>query len=137
MYIANQGAPSCYYVNHSGSASKQEQGGFFWLRLIGAPDSPVQVGSRKLSSTKDAVGARVTVYTAGGQMVREVQGGMGFASQSEHALHFGVPDATAVERITIQWPSGRVQELAADAARALLNKHSRIIEIEELAQRGK
>jgi hypothetical protein len=60
--------------------------------------------------------------------MREVQGGMGFASQSEYAVHFGIPDASAVERITAQWPSGRVQEIEGNQARALINHHVRWVE---------
>jgi hypothetical protein len=61
-------------------------------------------------------------------MIREVQGGMGFASQSEHAVHFGLPEPATVSRITIAWPSGRTQEFAGDAIRALVNHHVRIVE---------
>jgi len=133
MYIANQGAPSTYYVNE-GSKTSRKSGDFVWLKLTGRPDLPLIVGGRTLASTADAVGARVTVTTDRGQMVREVQGGMGFASQSEHAIHFGIPDPAAVEQISIRWPSGRLQEFAGDAARAIIGKHTRIFEVEEVAR---
>jgi hypothetical protein len=131
LYIANQGAPSCFYVNQTGSWSTESPSpprGFLRLRLVGRTDQGITVGDRVFASTADAVGARVTLETATGKQIREVQGGMGFASQSEHALHFGVPDVSAVERITIQWPSGRTQEFAGDAARALVNRHTCIVE---------
>ena len=131
MYVANQGAPSCYYVNDtagSRSGGTPKQSSFLWLSLVGRPDAPVAVGPRAFASTRDAVGARVTVWTAQGRFIREVQGGMGFASQSEHALHFGVPDPAAVERITIQWPSGRTQEFTGEAGRAKLGRHLRVVE---------
>jgi hypothetical protein len=134
MYIANQGAPSCYYLNNTGKTDATKNAGFLWLKLTGRPDLPMQIGDRNLASTADAVGARVTVYTDQGQMVREVQGGMGFASQSEHAVHFGIPDPAAVRRITIQWPGGRMQEFAGEAARSMLNKHARIFEVDDIAQ---
>ncbi len=133
MYIANQGAPSTYYVNESSKRS-HKPGGFIWLKLAGRPDLPMTIGNRTLASTSDAVGARVTVTTDGGQMVREVQGGMGFASQSEHAVHFGVPESASIPKITIRWPSGRVQEFSGDAALSLMNKHTRVSEVEEVAQ---
>src|ERR1017187_8938673 len=127
MYIANQGAPACYYVNTTfdGKASRP---GFLRLLLIGRPDLGVKVGNRVLASTADAVGARITLHTANGIQMREVQGGMGFASQSEYAVHFGVPNPAAVEHITILWPSSRVQEIVGDKARALINHHVRLIE---------
>lgn len=131
MYIANQGAPSNYYVNQTRSllsAEEKADRGFLWLKLIGRPDMPLTVGNRAFASTADAVGARVTVYLSGGKQIREVQGGQGFASQSEHAVHFGIPDIRAVERIVIQWPSGRIQEFEGDRARALLGRFTRLRE---------
>ena len=127
MYIANQGAPSCYYVNTTfdGKASRP---GFLRLLLVGRPDMGIKVGGRVLASTANAVGARVTLHTAKGIQLREVQGGMGFASQSEYAVHFGVPNPAAVERITVQWPSSRVQEIVGEKARALINHHVRLVE---------
>jgi len=131
LYVANQGAPSCFYVNQTGSSGtegKAPSHGFLRLKLVGRPDQGITVGDRVFASTADAVGARVTLETATGKQLREVQGGMGFASQSEHAVHFGVPDVSVVERITIQWPSGRVQEFAGEKARALMSKHVRLLE---------
>ena len=131
MYVANQGAPSCYYVNMTGrreAAGATKHHGYLWMRLVGRPDLPMEVGGRSFASTADAVGARVTVYAGDVQMIREVQGGMGFASQSEHAVHFGLPDPAAVSRITIKWTSGRMQEFTGDAIRVLVNHHARVVE---------
>ena len=127
MYIANQGAPSCYYVNTTFNG-KVSRPGFLRLLLVGRPDIGIKVGGRVLASTANAVGARVTLHTAKGIQLREVQGGMGFASQSEYAVHFGVPNPAAVERITVQWPSSRVQEIVGEKARALINHHVRLVE---------
>lgn len=131
MYIANQGAPACYYVNESGSrvrGADAKRNGFLWMKLVGRPDLPVTLAGRTFASTRDAVGARVTVETDGLRMIREVQGGMGFSSQSEHAVAFGLPGDSVVSKITIQWPSGRSQTFLGDAARALVNRHVRIVE---------
>jgi hypothetical protein len=126
MYVANQGGPSCYYVNTSFRGKAPP--GFLRMLLVGRPDLGVTVGQRVLASTVNAVGARVTLYTKTGLQVREVQGGMGFASQAEYPVHFGVPDPGSVERLVVKWPSSRVQELTGEGARALLNHHVRLIE---------
>jgi hypothetical protein len=131
MYIANQGAPSCYYINVTGrreEAGVAKRCGFLWSKLVGRPDRPMTIGGRTFASTTDAVGARVTVHAGDVRMIREVQGGMGFSSQSEHAVHFGLPDPAAVSRITIAWPSGRMQEFTGEAILALVNHHVRIVE---------
>ena len=139
MYVANQGAPSCYYVNQTGAraVSRGEgSGGFLRLTLRGRPDAGLTIGDRMFASTSDAVGARITLESSDGIQVREVQGGMGFASQSEHTVHFGIPQPNGVTRLTIRWPSGRVQTFDGDAARRFINQHSNITEpVEEIAQR--
>jgi hypothetical protein len=129
MYFANQGAPACYYVNTT-FRGKESPPGFLRMTLIGRPDLGLKVGQRTLASTPNAVGARVTLHTKKGVQIREVQGGMGFASQSEYAVHFGVPDPASVDRLTVQWPSGRVQELSGEQARSLINHHVRWVETE-------
>jgi hypothetical protein len=126
MYVANQGGPSCYYVNTTFRGKAPP--GFLRLLLVGRPDLPVKAGDRLLASTANAVGGRVTLHTSKGLQMREVQGGMGYASQSEYALHFGVPDPAAAERITVQCPSSRVQEFTGPKARALINHHVKLIE---------
>jgi hypothetical protein len=44
-------------------------------------------------------------------MVREVDGGNGYASASSLRLHFGLGSATRVERLEIRWPSGLVEHV--------------------------
>jgi enediyne biosynthesis protein E4 len=62
-------------------------------------------------STRDALGAVVTV-TAGGQVQRaQLMGGGSYCSASGMRLHFGLGSAHIVDRLTIQWPSGNRQTL--------------------------
>jgi hypothetical protein len=53
---------------------------------------------------------------------------MGFAAQSEFAVHFGIPDSSVVRGLTIRWPSGRIQEFTADQTALMLNRHLKITE---------
>ena len=125
IYVANQGAPCCYYVNKT----KLPPGvSFLRIKLVGQPELAMKVAGRTLASTRDAVGGRVLLYTKNGRQMREVQGGMGFASQSEYALHFGVPDPAAIEKIAVLWPSSRTQEVSDDEARSLIGHHVEWIE---------
>jgi enediyne biosynthesis protein E4 len=120
MYVANQGAPCCYYVNKT----KLPPGvSFLRIKLIGKPELGTKVAGRTLASTRDAVGGRVILHTKSGLQMREVQGGMGYASQSEYALHFGVPVPAAIEKIEVKWPSSRRQEVTGEAARSLIGHH--------------
>ena len=61
-------------------------------------------------SNRSAVGARVTVQTAGRRQIDEVMSGGSFYSQNDMALYFGLGEAAVVERLQIRWPSGAVQE---------------------------
>jgi len=63
------------------------------------------------ASNRDAVGALVKVYTAGGVQVRRVRGGSGFLSKEPNSLHFGLGSESQVEKIDIQWPSGQTHSV--------------------------
>ena len=57
-------------------------------------------------STRDAVGAEVTV-TAGGKKQRaQIMGGTSYCSASHTSLHFGLGAARLIDRVVIHWPSG-------------------------------
>jgi hypothetical protein len=71
------------------------------------------VGTR---STRSAIGARVCVTAAGVTRCDEVRSAYSYASASDLRLHFGLGDAARADRISIRWPSGRVQELTDVAA---------------------
>ena len=65
---------------------------------------------------RDAIGARVEVHLpddssrdagAGGyKLVKTLRAGEGFLSQSGKWLHFGLGQATQVERVVVRWPGG-------------------------------
>jgi len=65
------------------------------------------------ASNRDAIGAKVRVQTTvAGQSVwqmQEVNGG--YQWQNDTRLNFGLGDATNVDLVLIEWPSGNVQEL--------------------------
>lgn len=127
IFVANQGASSTYYVNQI-SQPNSRRADFIHLKLVGNPDSPLEMSDRKLASTRVAVGARLIAETSHGTFMREVQGGQGFASQSEYALHFGLPNSADVSRITIKWPSGREDVLDAELAQLIVNRHATLEE---------
>ncbi len=55
----------------------------------------------------DAIGAKVVLEWDGKKQVQTVTGGMGFSSQSQHRLHFGIGKSSKIEKATIYWPTGR------------------------------
>jgi hypothetical protein len=72
------------------------------------------VGSR---SSRDGIGARVTLTTASGvKRWGLVKTGSSYCSQSELPLTFGLGADTRVPRVEVAWPSGRVDVLNDVAA---------------------
>ena len=123
LYVANQGAASCLYRGRAGAGPR----GWLGLELVGRPELGEDVGGRRLASTPGAIGARVELVAGGRKQIREVQGGTGFSSQSERRLHFGL-GADAPSRLTVRWPSGRVQTFAASALAPCSRSYARLVE---------
>jgi len=112
LYVAHQNAVGSLFRNDAADGAS-------WLALS-------LVGTR---SNRNAIGARVQVAarrSSGDEVrvVREVTGCNGHASQSSYRLHFGLADATRVERMTVFWPSGIVSEFDGLEVRA----HYRVTE---------
>jgi hypothetical protein len=62
-------------------------------------------------SNRDGFGALVTVIAGRRTWQAEALCPTGFLMQGDKRVHFGLGDATKVDRLTIQWPSGRRQEI--------------------------
>ncbi|MBN2326519.1 MAG: CRTAC1 family protein [Candidatus Omnitrophica bacterium] len=58
------------------------------------------------TSSRTPLGAWATVKTKDKEWKKYHRGSFGYASQSELILRFGLGQATSVESITIQWPTG-------------------------------
>jgi hypothetical protein len=71
------------------------------LRLVGA------------KSNRDAIGAKVIVEAAGRRQTTSIRGDGSYLSHSDMRAHFGLGEATMVNRIEIRWPSGVVQNVEA------------------------
>jgi hypothetical protein len=67
------------------------------------------VGSR---SNRDGFGAVVKVFAGGRTLQAEARCPTSYVFQGDPRLHFGLGAATKVDRVEIQWPSGRLQVLA-------------------------
>lgn len=62
------------------------------------------------------IGARLTATLKGQPLVRELYPLNSYRSQMPNMVHFGLGEAERVDRLTIRWPSGKVQELTGLAA---------------------
>ena len=94
-----------------------ETGHFLALRLHG------------VQSSRDAVGARVTIEAGGSTRTGWLLGGDGYMASNQRQLIFGLGAAERVEKLNIRWPSGLLQEfadLAADQELIFVEGSSRI-----------
>ena len=101
---------------------------------IGDTRSWLAVELRGSRSNRDGVGAVVTLEAAGERQLRQRTAGSSFASQHSGRLYFGLGDTARVERLTVRWPSGQVDEASDLEARRLVRvTEGEGIEILELA----
>lgn len=100
VIVANQNQPALLYRNTPDSLNH-------WIafKLVAS------------HSNRSAIGAEVIIESGGTLQRGVVDGGMGFASQNDRRLHFGLGRREWVDRVVVRWPSGRrqvLQHLAAD-----------------------
>jgi hypothetical protein len=63
-----------------------------------------------MRSNRDAIGATVRIYHGGSHQSRTVKSGSSYLSQSELPVTFGLGRRDRVDRVVIEWPSGRTEE---------------------------
>jgi hypothetical protein len=61
-------------------------------------------------SNRDAIGARIRVFHGGTSQSRLVKSGSSYLSQSELPVTFGVGTRDRIDRLVVDWPSGRTDE---------------------------
>ena len=86
--------------------NNRSAGGNHWigLKLVGR------------SSNRDGIGARLVLRSGGSAQTNHLTGSTGYASSSELTVHFGLGNQSAVDRLDIEWPSGKRQRLEGVAA---------------------
>lgn len=60
-------------------------------------------------SNSFGIGSRVTIKTKSGIQVRFLNHSQGYASANEPVLHFGLGDEENIDKLTVLWPSGILQ----------------------------
>ncbi|HMB83684.1 MAG TPA: CRTAC1 family protein, partial [Terriglobales bacterium] len=67
-------------------------------------------------SNRDAIGAALKIFHGTSSQSRLVKGGSSYLSQSELPVTFGLGKRDKIDRLVIQWPSGRTEEFKSLAA---------------------
>ena len=94
IYIANIDNPCKFIRNNKGN-----QNNWILLDLKGT------------TSNRDAIGALVTIVSDGKSQVAQKKSTTGYLSQGDPRMHFGIGKSDKIEKISIRWPSGKMQEL--------------------------
>ncbi len=87
--VSNIGMPASLVSNNTIDAGKSLQ-----IKLHGT------------SSSRDAIGTRVTLATDKGQWTKQLVAGDGYMASNERMLQFGIAGSTEIRAITVQWPAG-------------------------------
>lgn len=90
-----------------------DRGGAPWVHLfenrVGQDKGWIELELQGTASTRDAVGARVTLTTAAGKQLRDVRDGGGHGgAQQTHWVHFGLGDAS-VDGVEVRWVGGATE----------------------------
>ena len=113
LFAAGFLQPPSLWINRNPSNAKT-----LVVALEGDPKAP-----GLYRSTRDALGAIVTVESGGISRTQVVSAGYSFLSSGPKDLYFGLGPREKADRITVRWPSGRVTErFAVSAGRISLSE---------------
>lgn len=110
--IENDGDIDLFITNHSSNENE------FFLNSKGACQNSFCATLVGANSNRSAIGAKVfmtaTIYGSSVTQMTEVssQTGGGAGGQNSIKVHFGLGDATTIDELRIEWPSGNIQYIA-------------------------
>jgi enediyne biosynthesis protein E4 len=82
------------------------------LRNVAATENRHWVGFELVGENNAAVvGARIVIENADGIQTRFAKGGASYGSTNDPRLVFGLASDAKIKKITVYWPSGKVQEI--------------------------
>jgi hypothetical protein len=84
----------------------------------------IKIGLEGNLSNANGIGARVEIYGSFGKKIRDIRSGEGFRYMSSMNAHFGIGQATAITKIIIRWPSGKVDEILNPT----INQYVKVVE---------
>ena len=99
LLLTTNDGPAYLYRNEQRAGN-----GIIRFRLVGT------------KSNRDAIGANLRVFHGGASQSRMVKGGSSYLSQSELPVTFGLERRDRIDRVVLDWPSGRTEEYGNLAA---------------------
>lgn len=95
VIVANQRGPLLLYKN-----------------TVAPGNQWIEFDLRGTGSNRSAIGASVELNWNGQKQLQTICGGCGFSAENDRRLHFGLGKDPHIEKATIHWPSGKVQNLS-------------------------
>lgn len=89
-----------------------DRGGYRLFRNLGNDNHWIMLDLQGTGSNRDGIGAIVKVTAGGVTQTRVQDGGVHHRGQNHARLHFGLAKHSQIDKITVRWPSGAIQELA-------------------------
>ncbi|ACK72949.1 ASPIC/UnbV domain protein [Gloeothece citriformis PCC 7424] len=80
----------------------------------------LQIDLEGVISNQDGIGAKIVASAGGVEQLREQSGGMHLWAENHQRIHFGLGNHSIVDKLTVYWPSGIVQELENIASNQLI-----------------
>lgn len=71
----------------------------------------IRVRLRNTGNNLDAIGARVELLTARGRQIQYVMPSCSYLCQREPILTFGLGSSAKIEKMTVRWPDGHLQDV--------------------------
>jgi hypothetical protein len=93
-YVVNLGATGTLLHNVSSNSNH-----WLFVRLKGK------------KTNRDGIGTRLELVAGGRTQIAQRVAGSGYLSQDDGRIHFGIGSATSVDKLTVEWPSGKRQVL--------------------------
>ena len=98
----NDGAQDLYVINSNNKA-------ILYRNISGQSNRWIEIRLQGTDSNRDAIGTKVSFYTKSGMFFRETNAGNGYEGQSTSYIHVGVGSHKKIDKVVIDWPSGKSQ----------------------------
>ncbi|RFN58709.1 FG-GAP-like repeat-containing protein [Marixanthomonas ophiurae] len=85
--------------------------GQLWINEGASNNNWVKIILKGKESNKNGIGAHIDIYGDWGKQMREVRSGQGFSHMNSLSAHFGIGESETIDKITITWPSGTVDQI--------------------------
>ena len=110
--------PNATQITGGGAVGDLNNDGFLDIRSSGVvrfndgnDNNWLKINLEGTDSNINGIGAKITIEGDFGLQVRNVRSGEGFDNMHTLNPHFGLGDATTIDLLTIEWPSGVVDSI--------------------------